>query len=458
MSTPPGEEGPSPNPPTGNDWSWESHGTAEPAAPDSAGLRWEGGAPTSPDAPPAPAAPGKVDPFATTVVTGTLDAAPTPAPAEEGYPARFDVEYPDRLSRWKALLRPFLVLPPLLAASLIYYLLYLGVLAGYMTVFWKKKYPDWLFQANAGAMGFLARTTAYALLLTDRYPSFGPEGSPVRLEFDQPPSGRLSRWRVLFWKSVLLFPMAIVLYFLWLAVMVVSVLAWFAVLITGSHPRGLFQFSVGVQRWSWRMLAYQSSFNDRYPPYALSSDAGPGSKGSVVINGVIGGVLASGYAALIIAAIATANDHATERVSYAQLLAGRGQVSHHFDSGGGDGVTLRLTSAVDPGDELIQIIRPARGERIVVVRWTVSNESNLSAQIAGGAARMEYRYSDRGKTKTKTEDAEFIGVNNVSAPAMLREGGDAVVQAVFVVPDDAEPTAIWFQDGFAHGGVKYELR
>ena len=71
---------------------------------------------------------------------------------------------------------------------------------------------------------------------------------------------------------------------------------------------------------------------------------------------------------------------------------------------------------------------------------------------------MEYRYSDRGKTKTKTEDAEFIGVNNVSAPAMLREGGDAVVQAVFVVPDDAEPTAIWFRDGFAHGGVKYELR
>ena len=74
------------------------------------------------------------------------------------------------------------------------------------------------------------------------------------------------------------------------------------------------------------------------------------------------------------------------------------------------------------------------------------------------AGPLDYRYSDDGKTKTKGEDAEFIGINNVSAPANISSRGTAVVQAVFLIPDDAEPAAIWFHHGFASGGVKYELR
>lgn len=487
MSTPPGEGEEAPKAPGQDPWSWE-HNSAQPesatprpypppAEPPPAPAAPTDSAPAAPEVPaatpglawetPAPGAEPTPPPPPDDRATAAADALKQPEspvvpgwtpPPREAYPTRFDVAYPERMSRLKTLLRIFLLLPVMLAAGIIAELVYIGVLVGYMTVFWRKKYPDWLFRGNAGGMGFLARSAAYGLLVTDRFPSFAPEDSPVSLDFDQPPSGQLSRWRVLLWKSVLLLPMAIVLNFVYLALFVVSFLAWFAILFTGNYPRGLFGFSVGVQRWYWRMTSYLVSFNDRYPPYAISADAGPAGNSSVVINGFIGGLIGAGYTAIIVAAVVAATQHQTEQVNYAQLLAGRGQESTTFTVSSGEAVTVRLNQAFDPGDDLIQIISPARGERIVVVRWTVVNGTGLERTVAGDAARLDYRYSDDGKTKTKGEDAEFIGINNVSAPANIRAGGTAVVQAVFIIPDDAEPTAIWFHNGFAQGGVKYELR
>lgn len=477
MSTPPGEGEESAKQPGQDPWSWEPRTSSEssppppeplaveapaieaapaPSQPPPPGLAWDAPAP-SPDAGTEPAAPPSAD-WVSALPDSLAQPTPPPPTVAPGYPARFDVAYPPALSRWKTLLRLFLAIPAWFAASLVMGLLALGLLTGYMTVFWRKKYPDWLFRGNAGAMGFIARTYAYSGLLTDKFPSFSPEESPVTLEFDPPPSGQLSRWRVVFWKSLLLWPMQIVLQFLGLAMVVVTMLAWFAILFAGNYPRGLFQFSVGVQRWYWRATSYQASFNDRYPPYALSASAGPGSNSSVVINGVIGGVLASIYGTIMIVSIATAGQHETADVNYAQLLAGRGQETTTFAVGLDDEtVTVRLTRAVDPGDSLIQIIRPARGERIVVFQWVVVNGSNASQLIAGDVARLEYRYDDDGDQKTKSEGAVFTGINDVSAPARVREGSTASVQAVFVIPDDAEPTALWFRHGFAEGGVKYEF-
>ncbi len=99
-----------------------------------------------------------------------------------------------------------------------------------------------------------------------------PPGTyPARLDGHLDP--RLSRWRWLV-KWVLLIPHAIVLAFLWLAAAMLTVVAGFAIFFTGRYPRSIFDFNLGVMRWTWRVSFYAvSAFGtDRYPPFSLGPE------------------------------------------------------------------------------------------------------------------------------------------------------------------------------------------
>ena len=83
----------------------------------------------------------------------------------------------------------------------------------------------------------------------------------------------LNRWLPLV-KWLLAIPHYIVLFFLGIAAFFVVIMAWFAILFTGRYPKGLFDFVVGVMRWSLRVDAYAILLTtDEYPPFTLEAQA-----------------------------------------------------------------------------------------------------------------------------------------------------------------------------------------
>ena len=132
----------------------------------------------------------------------------------------------------------------------------------------RQRYPRWWFDFALELGRFSSRVMAYLLLLTDLYPST-VETQAVHLDVAYPDAQALNRWLPLV-KWLLAVPHYVALALLGIGVVAVTVIAWFAILFTGSYPRGLFDFVVGVGRWGTRVWAYAFLLvTDDYPPFSL---------------------------------------------------------------------------------------------------------------------------------------------------------------------------------------------
>lgn len=212
----------------------------------------------------------------------------------QSYPARLNIDYPEKLDRVTTLFRLIWAIPILIILSLlnatgsetvttvtetgdtVYQVTNTGggiagglFLATMLMILFRERYPRWWFDFALELNRFATRVGAYLALLTDRFPSTVEEQS-VHLEIDYPDVEQdLNRWLPLV-KWLLAIPHFIVLVVLVVIAIVAIIIAWFAILFTGRYPRALFDYVIGVGRWGLRVQAYAFLLvTDRYPPFSL---------------------------------------------------------------------------------------------------------------------------------------------------------------------------------------------
>jgi Domain of unknown function (DUF4389) len=205
----------------------------------------------------------------------------------DAYPVRFSVDYPDRpLDRLMTGFRIFTVIPIAIVLAAIggYSSTWSGgarsttiVVTGtgllflppLLMILFRQKYPRWWYDWNLQLLRFSNRVGVYLALMDDRYPSTDDEQS-VHLDIFYPDARQgLNRWLPLV-KWFLAIPHYIILFFLYIGLVVVVIVAWFAILFTGRYPRGIFDYVEGVIRWHNRVVGYAFILvTDEYPPFRL---------------------------------------------------------------------------------------------------------------------------------------------------------------------------------------------
>jgi hypothetical protein len=142
-------------------------------------------------------------------------------------------------------------------------------IATLLMLLFRQKYPHWWFDWNLELERFANRVGVYLYLMDDHYPSTTDYQS-MHLDYVYPDAEHdLNRWLPLVkWFQAI--PHYIVLFFLYIAVIVAVIIAWFAILFATHYLRGIFDFVEGVLGWSNRVIGYAFTLvTDKYPPFSL---------------------------------------------------------------------------------------------------------------------------------------------------------------------------------------------
>ena len=145
---------------------------------------------------------------------------------------------------------------------------YLLAIVSWILIVIGRNHPQGIREFTRFYMRWRVRALAYLMLLEDEYPPFGDGLYPAGVEL-RAPQGPRDRVSVAF-RLILAIPHLIAVWALGIAWAITSLIAWFAILLTGRYPRDLYQFGVGVLRWSTRVEAYLLLLYDEYPPFSLS--------------------------------------------------------------------------------------------------------------------------------------------------------------------------------------------
>lgn len=212
------------------------------------------------------------------------------------YPVHVDATLDPQLNRWLWLVKWLLVIPHYVVLSFLWVAFVMTSLVAFFSIVFTGRYPDALFDFNVGVLRWTWRVAyySYGALGTDRYPPFTlaeVESYPAHLNIDRPE--HLSRGLVLIKWWLLAIPQyAVVSVFvgggLWAGwetdrnpawwgpgglIGLLVLIAAIVLGVTGSYPRQIFDFVLGLNRWALRVAAYAGLMTDQYPPFRLDMGA-----------------------------------------------------------------------------------------------------------------------------------------------------------------------------------------
>jgi hypothetical protein len=184
------------------------------------------------------------------------------------YPVTFEADYVERRSRLSTFFRLILAIPVAIVLYVFGIVAWFAIVIAWFAIIITGRYPKGLYEFVADFTRFLARVTAYSVLLTDAYPPFsGAEDAsyPVRMEFAGPLE-HYSRLKTLF-RVILAIPIVILRYVINLLLEIGAFAGWVVIVITGKMPRGLFDVMVLANSYTARSDAYLYLLTETYPPF-----------------------------------------------------------------------------------------------------------------------------------------------------------------------------------------------
>jgi hypothetical protein len=188
-------------------------------------------------------------------------------PPNPDYPARLEIAYPDHLSRLLIFVKWLLAIPHYIVLFFLGIGAYAVLIISWFAVIITGAYPEGMYNYMVGVIRWSTRVQCYVLLMTDEYPPFSLDDDPnypVRVEVDYPPT--IARWRPLV-SWLLVIPYALCAGILIFAAEVAVFIAFFAILITGRFPEGMFSFVTVAFRWGIRASTYGYWMLEPYPPF-----------------------------------------------------------------------------------------------------------------------------------------------------------------------------------------------
>ncbi len=178
----------------------------------------------------------------------------------------YDVEYVESRDRIKTLFRMILIIPHAIVSSVWGRLAQILGLVQWFVVLFTGKRMESLWKMQYDYLCYSTRINTYGGLMFDAYPPFGTDagatGVICSLNFEEP-ANRLTNALRFIWAI----PAMFVAVFVAIGAFFVTIAAWFAILFTGKHPRGMFDFAVKANRYFARVTAYLMLMTDTYPKY-----------------------------------------------------------------------------------------------------------------------------------------------------------------------------------------------